>query len=50
PAIFLIVFDLVYFAMGSALNGIRKVITRIEEHTRRNIDNVQTTTIKEVTW
>ncbi|RIB19288.1 hypothetical protein C2G38_2245236, partial [Gigaspora rosea] len=48
PAIFLIIFDLVYFAIGTALNGISEVITRIEKHTRRNIDNVQITTRKEV--
>ncbi|CAG8822564.1 26637_t:CDS:1, partial [Gigaspora margarita] len=48
PAIFLIIFDLVYFAIGTALNGISEIITRIEKHTRKNIDNIQTSTRKEV--
>ncbi|CAG8792420.1 2198_t:CDS:1, partial [Dentiscutata erythropus] len=44
PIIFLLIFDLAYFAIGSAIN----TITRIEHTKRRNIDNVQTTTTKKL--
>ncbi|CAG8565074.1 10546_t:CDS:2 [Dentiscutata heterogama] len=47
PIIFLLMFDLAYFAIGSAINTIMEVIIRIE-HTKRNIDNVQTTTTKKL--
>ncbi|CAG8451245.1 18079_t:CDS:2 [Cetraspora pellucida] len=51
PAAVIIIFDLVYFAIGSALNTIIKIGTRIKEHTRRGhtrrIDNVPSTAIKE---
>ncbi|CAG8782870.1 24965_t:CDS:1, partial [Racocetra persica] len=47
PIAFIIIIDFAYFAIGSALNSIIKIVRRIEEHSRRKIDNVQSTAIKE---